>query len=150
MKNIISKHALLFWQLKKIHILSQVEYRFSFFVELLSMVFGDSILVAIWGLFFKTFPSLNGWDLQTMLLFIAVQWGGIGILFLFGAGIFDMCSLIESGRLDFYLTNPINPLFHIAIGRCYVRELATWVVPYILWGHYRGFSINSTFLFLIL
>lgn len=149
-RSMVAKQCALMWRVKKLHILSQAEYRFSFLFQLFAMFFNDSVLLLVWGLFFKTFPTLNGWDFETMLLFISIQWGGATLFLLIAGGVANLPLLITSGRLDYYLAFPQNPLFFISIEHLFLPDIVTLLMAVAVWIYCVGFSIFSFLLFFIL
>jgi len=132
------------------NIAGQAEYRFSFLFQLFAMVFNDSALLVIWALFFKSFPSVQGWTFEDMVLLLAIQWAGTTLMFLLGGGIVSLSELISTGGLDYYLTLPGHPLWNISLSYFYLPDVATLATAIAAWVWALGFSLGSFGFFIFL
>lgn len=94
-----------------------LEYRFSFFSQIIGMFINDALWVSFWLLYFQRFPVLKGWTLEDVL----VLWCSITLTFGFVTAMFGNCmripALIVQGQLDYYLALPKNVLFHLLISQ---------------------------------
>jgi ABC-2 type transport system permease protein len=101
----------------KISLASAMEYRFSFFTQVITMFLNDAMWLVFWLLFFQRFPIINGWAIKDFLMLHAILTVSFGITaFVFGNRN-RLADIIAEGRLDFYLTLPKNSLWHVLISR---------------------------------
>jgi len=102
-------------QIKKQHIISKMEYRWSFFVEVGGMFFNNATLILLWYIYFQRFPSINGWGFVDSLIMLSVIALINSFIYFFALGALEMSSHIYEGRLDNYLLYPKNVLWQIVI-----------------------------------
>ncbi|MEI6627406.1 MAG: ABC-2 family transporter protein [bacterium] len=113
LKNYIS----LSWYLVKTNLLSAMEYRHSFIIQVLGMAFNDVALISMWLIFFSRIGSLNGWQFSDTILLFVMGTINFGISMTAGQGAFDIAKNIASGNLDNFLVTPKNPLWFVSFSR---------------------------------
>lgn len=100
-----------------------MEYRFTFWANVLSMFLNDLMWIAFWSIFFTRFPAIRGYDLRDVLTIWAVAALGFGV----AVGVLGNCSrfatLIADGRLDYYLLLPRPVLLHVLVSH---MSLTAW------------------------
>lgn len=96
---------------------SAIEYRASFFTQVLGMMINDSLWVSFWMLYFQRFPVLNGWGREDLFVLWAIITFSFGIAFGLFAQALRLSELIVQGQLDYYLALPKNVLLHILVGQ---------------------------------
>jgi ABC-2 type transport system permease protein len=116
-KKTIVKYLKLTWEIKKINLLSEMEYRASFILQVIGNVFIISSFALLWILFFKKVPTLGSWQLSDMVTLIAVSWTGDALLFLVAGGLQYLARMIALGQLDYFILLPHNMLWHIAVSK---------------------------------
>lgn len=92
-----------------------LEYRFSFFSQILGMMVNDSLWVVFWVLYFQKFPVLNGWTLEDLLVMWAVITFSFGLAFGLFWNVARLPELVQTGQLDYYLAHPKNVLLHLSV-----------------------------------
>lgn len=87
----------------------------AFFCRMIFMIFNNLMMLLAWGLMFKKFHTINGWDFNHFVFMtgLAVSSFSIWPLFFRGTGIY-LSRMIENGDLDAYLLQPRQVLPHIA------------------------------------
>src|SRR5438477_5826978 len=92
-----------------------MEYRVSFWVQVLTMVANDSLWLFFWWTYFHQFPLTNGWQGTDIVILWAVAACGFGI----SIGVFgnarQLAALIMNGGLDAYLGMPRYVLLHVCV-----------------------------------
>lgn len=116
-KSSILSYLTLTLAMKKVGILSAMEYRISFLLQVLGMVVNDIGLLFVWVIFFDKFKSINGWDLSHTMTLLAVTAFSYGLLDIFAQGAFRLSATITKGELDYYLTLPKNILWNTTFSR---------------------------------
>jgi ABC-2 type transport system permease protein len=100
-----------------------MEYRFTFWANVLSMFLNDLMWIVFWALFFTHFPAVRGYDLRDVLTIWAVAALGFGV----AVGIFGNCNkyatLVAEGRLDYYLLLPRPVLLHVLVSH---MSITSW------------------------
>lgn len=107
----------------------QLEYRLNFFLGVITMVINDFIFLAIFVIFLGYFTG-TGLSFGNFLLIhsiIAFQYAIVNWVF---SNIWDLPSIIEDGKLDYYLSFPINTLKFIVLSKIKVHNL--WDVLFAL------------------
>jgi ABC-2 type transport system permease protein len=94
---------------------ASMEYRVSFWVQIVTMIANDSLWLFFWWTFFRQFPLTHGWQSTDIVILWAVAACGFGI----GMGVFgntrQLAALIMNGGLDAYLGMPRYALLHVCI-----------------------------------
>jgi len=94
---------------------ASMEYRISFWVQIVTMIANDSLWLFFWWTFFRQFPLTHGWQSTDIVILWAVAACGFGI----GMGVFgnarQLSALIMNGGLDAYLGMPRYALLHVCI-----------------------------------
>src|SRR5438105_879488 len=94
---------------------ASMEYRVSFWVQIVTMIANDSLWLFFWWTFFRQFPLTHGWQSTDIVILWAVAACGFGI----SMGVFgnarQLSALIMNGGLDAYLGMPRYALLHVCI-----------------------------------
>ena len=94
---------------------ASMEYRASFWMQIVTMIANDSLWLFFWWTFFHQFPLTHGWQSTDIVILWAVAACGFGI----GMGVFgnarQLSALIMNGGLDAYLSMPRYALLHVCI-----------------------------------
>src|SRR5881392_2573978 len=83
-----------------------MEYRISFWVQILTMVANDSLWLFFWWSYFHQFPLVHGWQNSDIIVIWAVAACSFGISVGFFGNASKLASLIMNGSLDAYLGMP--------------------------------------------
>jgi len=145
----VKKHLNIAWQLKRADLLSVMEYRASFFTQLVGMFVNDIGLVLIWFFFFQKFPSLNGWSFQDTILLYAITTIGFGVAVFVSQGALRLAQEIAEGKIDYYLSLPINPLWHISFSKSDYSALGDILFGLVLMFFYKDLTAARCLLILI-
>jgi len=92
---------------------SALEYRWNFIFQSFGMLLQDAFWLIFWGLLIYKFQSINGWNFKSILYLNSIIALSYGITATFFGNSRRLALLIEQGQLDYYLTLPKKPLFHI-------------------------------------
>lgn len=107
----------------------QLEYRFNFFFGIITMVINDAIFLFIFVVFLSYFTGtwLTFGNFLLIHSIIAFQYAIINGVF---SNIWDLPSIIEEWKLDYYLSFPTNVLAFIASTKIKVHNI--WDVLFAL------------------
>jgi ABC-2 type transport system permease protein len=117
------KYLSLTWDMTKLSILSAMEYRTSFLLQVFGMVVNDIGLLAAWAIFFRAFPSIHGWGFKEMALLYGISTANYALVAIFCGGGREIARAITQGELDYYLTLPKNVLWQVLVGRTDITAL---------------------------
>lgn len=101
----------------KLNLAGAMEFRMSFFMTAGMMFLNNMIWIFFWSLFFGRFPSVNGWELQDVMLMWAVGTAGFGWTSVLLGNYNRIAFIAVSGQLDVYLTQPKPVLLHVLASR---------------------------------
>ena len=101
----------------QLHMKTAMEYRTNFFMQSGFMLLNDVLWILIWYFLFSTFGTVNGYDFSDALIIFGVYGFSYGIAATFFGNRNALSEIIMEGRLDFYLTLPIDELFHALIAK---------------------------------
>lgn len=105
------------WEFFKRNLSGHMEYRTAFFVEVFGMVINNFAFVIVWVIFFAQFKQIKGWGLDEILLLNALAGMYYGLMVTFLGGYMRIGKLISEGGLDYFLSFPKDPLWHIGVSR---------------------------------
>ena len=98
-------------------------YRGAFFLQVFGMMLNNLMLLFFWKLIFLSFPTLNGWNLEAVVILYSIAAVGFGASVVIFGNAPRLARLIRSGALDYYLALPADPLVHLLVSR---MSLAGW------------------------
>ncbi len=101
----------------KANLLSVLEYRASFLLQVVGMMANNFIYFAIWILFFNRFKEVRGWGISDMYVTYGLLASAFGLVSLFFGNAFYLSDIISKGRLDYYLSMPRPVLLHTISSR---------------------------------
>lgn len=91
--------------------------RSGFWTQVSAMVVNDVAWVAFWVLFFDRVGSVRGWDVDLVLLLLAVLTTSAGIVLGPLGNARRIGVLAANGELDAVLALPVHPLAHVLVRR---------------------------------
>lgn len=148
--SMVVKYFSLTWEMTKLSILSAMEYRVSFLMQVFGMIVNDIALVVVWLIFFQKFPSINGWQFQDTAMLFALTTINYAIVMIFTRGAFDLSKTIARGELDYYLSFPINVLWHASVSKTDISAIGDLFFGLIIFFFSGGISFEKIVLFLVL
>ena len=138
--SVAAKYLRLTWDIKKLVLATAMSYRASFLMQVFGMFFNDGAWMLLWYIFFKSFPNINGWGFQEMV-----------ILYAFGTLVYALCAFpcdgvselshaITTGQLDVYLTCPKNALWALTVSKSDISALGDGLfgIVMLIWAY--GFA----------
>ncbi|SFB36253.1 ABC-2 type transport system permease protein [Cohnella sp. OV330] len=101
----------------KVNLASALEYRLSFFLLAGMMFVNNTIWLFFWYLFFARFPVVSGWEIGDVMLLWAVSAGGFGWASVLFGNFPRIATIVSSGQLDVYLSQPKPVLLNMLTSR---------------------------------
>lgn len=142
-----------FWlslHMTKLNILSAMEYRLNFFIQVTTMLIHQLSYLLLWLIFFTQFPSVHGWEFQDTALLLAITSINFGMIAIFTGGIFDIARIIQHGELDYYLAFPAPVLWHILGKKTFIASIGEIIFGVVMYFYSGDLSLYKTGFFLII
>lgn len=111
--------------LLKMSIRASISKRESFIMLSVFMIANNLIFAVLWWIFFRQFHDVGGWKFEDLLALMAIGTGGYGLMQICFGGVRTLSTIILSGDLDSFMTQPKNILLHIAGSKSMAKG----------WGH---------------
>ena len=126
----------------KYNLKSVVEYKKSFIVQALFMIFNNFFFLIYWVVVFSLNDGdLNGIEFRDILIIWAIPNGAWGMANFFFGGLREIDRLIITGGLDTYLLQPKNLIVSIALSKVRFSSFGD-----LLYGILMGFIIANSVL----
>ncbi len=122
----------------KNNLLTEMEYRFSFFSKAIGMMLNDVGLILVWVIFFNHFKSLNGWQLSDTIMLFGISMVNLAIVQLIAGGTEELTRTINRGELDYYMTLPKSILWQATTSKLMVSaigDIAFGIFIFLFFGH---------------
>lgn len=145
-----AKYLSIFRANLRLNISSAMEYRFSFWSQVLFMILNNSFMLFFWWVFFDNFQLVRGWGFNDILLLYALSAGSFSIACIFAGNSILLGDIITKGELDFYLLLPLDPLFNALTSRIQVSAVGDLAFALALAPIALGLNPASLFFFLLL
>jgi ABC-2 type transport system permease protein len=144
----IKKHIAFFYFLFKLKLSKEMMYSVNFWMTLIIDGLFFLIQLSVFSTIFLQVQSINGWSTYHMCIFI----GTFTILdgLYMGTYFFGVQSIgdkIRTGKLDIYITKPINTLFFISFEEISIGSIFI-VIPGIIMVAYGAIQLGITLSFL--
>lgn len=101
----------------RVNILSNMEYRVSFLMQVVFMCLNDIMLLFFWWVLFQRFDNVGGWRQNDIFMLYGVSAGTYGFAYTFFGNAQRLSSLIAEGQLDYYLALPKDVWLNVLISR---------------------------------
>jgi len=141
------KYLKLSWQMIKANILSAMEYRVSFLMQVIGMVVNDVGILLVWVIFFARFPEVNGWELRDTILLFSFMTINYPLVMVVAAGSRRIARAVLRGELDYYLSFPKNVLWHISVSKTDISAIGDLIFGFLLFIFLVHISLTQTLLF---
>ena len=129
------------------NILSAMEYRTSFLMQVVGMIVNDAAFTVLWYIFFQSFKNVNGWGWTDTALLTAITTFTFGIVFVFAKGATDLARTIRQGELDYYLAFPVDLLWHLSVAKTRIDAIGDLVFGLVMFFAFTPVTIGTTVLF---
>lgn len=134
----------------RLNIASAMEYRFSFWSQVLFMILNNVFLLFFWWVFFANFKAVQGWEFKDILLLYALISGAFGLACMMAGNSLKLGDTIANGELDYYLLLPIDPLFNVLTSRMQVSAVGDLTFSLVLAPLAVGWNPANLLLFLLM
>lgn len=125
----------------KLNLAGAMEFRMSFLLTAGMMLVNNVVWIFFWGVYFRKFPIVNGWELTDVMMMWAVGAGGYGLSAVLFGNAYSIAGLVAAGQLDTYLAQPKPVLLHLIISRMSVSAIGDIVFALLLFGIFGDSSL---------
>lgn len=132
----------------RLNISSAMEYRFSFWSQVIFMILNNVFLLFFWWVFFSNFQAVQGWEFSHILLLYALSSGSFGLACMVAGNSLNLGDVIVNGELDFYLLLPVDPLFNALTAKMQVSAVGDLTFALVLAPLALGWNPLALSLFL--
>jgi ABC-2 type transport system permease protein len=146
--SVVVKYIKLTFLTVKLHLEAEMQYKVNFLLQIFGIIINDGAIALVWVIFFKQFPSINGWRFQDTAFVLGLTNLGFCLVSFFFAGIFDLADAIADGKLDQYLLMPKSLLWHISTSRSFFSDIGGLIVGLIMLN-VSGYVTSSNILFMV-
>lgn len=101
----------------KYNVAKEMENRGSFLLQIIFMMFNDASFIVQWFVFFSLKNIIGGYDFKSILLLWALTSTTYGISHIFFENVYSIPELIINGKLDAYITQPLNVLWNVSLSK---------------------------------
>nr|MDD3719868.1 ABC-2 family transporter protein [Candidatus Gracilibacteria bacterium] len=134
----------------KLNLLSLMEYKLSFFLQVGFMIVNDFLFAFLWYLFFLKFKTIGGLIFNDFLLLFSIMTMVFGLMHVFFGGFNKIGIMIEEGKLDSQMLLPKNLFFRLLAGSMMTAAIGDIFFSFILMTMIEGINIYMIFKILIL
>jgi ABC-2 type transport system permease protein len=107
----------------RVNMLSNMEYRVSFLVQVFFMLLNDIFLLFFWWVIFLRFESVAGWQQRDVFLLYAISAGTFGLSHAVFGNAGRLSNIIVEGQLDYYLALPKDVWLSVLASRSIASTL---------------------------
>jgi ABC-2 type transport system permease protein len=145
----LKNYLVITWEIKKAAIMSEMEYRANFLMQVFFMMLNNATWIFLWGIFFTQFPEINGWKFRDTIIIFALSSTSYGLMMFFAGGAPDISRMVARGELDRFFFYPKDILWQISINRTVISAIGDIFFGAILF-FFAGNVTAEAFLFFIL
>lgn len=149
-RSMVANYLQLSWLLIKTNISTALSYPISFWTQVIGIFFNDSAYLVLWIVFFKRFPVIAGWNIDQMMILLAL----LNVVFCLcevpADGIFNLSQYVVTGQLDSYLTMPNNIIWSVAMSQTEIGAIGDGLFGIVLMFIVYGFAPLKILWFLII
>ena len=143
------KHIKFLFAVWQANLQSVMEYRISFFTQVVGMMLNNFIYFAIWIIFFDRFKDVRGWSVNDMYVTFGVLASSFGLVALFFGNAFVLSDIINNGRLDYYLSLPRPVLLHAVSSRMISSGMGDFTYGFISYAISGQFTWDGLLRFIL-
>jgi ABC-2 type transport system permease protein len=124
----------------KLNLAGAMEFRMSFLLTAGMMMLNNAVFLFFWGVYFRNFSLVNGWELRDVMMMWAVGTAGFGLCGMLFGNALRIAYLVAHGELDAYLIQPKPVLLNILVNRMSLTAIGDLLFGLLLYGVYGDHS----------
>lgn len=135
-----AKHLSFVFACWKMNLAGAMEFRMSFWLQVVTMMVNNAVWIFFWGVYFNRFPLVNGWQMQDVMMMWAVSAAGFGFSAVLFGNAYSLANIVATGQLDTYLAQPKPVLLHVLVSRMSVSAIGDILFGLILFALFGDLS----------
>ena len=147
-RSTVAKYFSLSLEIIKTNILTAMEYRTSFLIQVLGMIVNDVALILVWVIFFKQFPEIRGRTFSDTVMLYAITTINFGLVMALFRGSFELARTISRGELDYFLALPKNVLWHVSVSKSEISAIGDTIFGILIFFVSGDITPQKIFLFI--
>lgn len=116
----------------KLNLKKEWQYKTSFFMQIIMMVFNDLFLILQWIIVFGVVNDIGGYGFYETMLLLAVSAGGYGFAHMLFNGAWNIRDMVYDGKLDVYLTQPKNVLINVCSSSTEIAAIGDIIYSFVV------------------
>lgn len=101
----------------KYNLAKEMENRASFILQIIFIMLNNAMYIVQWLVFYNLKSTIGGYSFDNILILWALGATSFGISHIFFENVYYIPELISTGKLDSYITQPLNVLWNISVSK---------------------------------
>ena len=116
----------------KLNLKKEWQYKPSFFMQFIMMIFNDLFFIVQWQIIFSLVGDIGGYGFNETMLMWAISAGAFGVARTLFNGAWHIKDIVYEGKLDVYLTQPKNVLINVCTSSSDVSAIGDLIYCFIV------------------
>lgn len=124
-----------------------IEYRTSFFVQVIGMIINNSSFLFFWWIIFNNVNNISGYTFSNVMILWGLASSTYGFTYILFGNVSNLSEIIISGALDSYLIQPKDVVLNVCSSKTTVSAWGDLIYGFILFGISGSFNISNLLLY---
>lgn len=133
----------------KYNMMKEMENRGTFISQIIFMVLNNALYIVQWLVFYSLKNTIGGYSFDNILILWALGATSFGISHIFFENVYYIPELISNGKLDSYITQPLNVLWNVSVSKTKPSAFGDLLYGIILAMISIGADFKKVFLFML-
>lgn len=147
MLTVAKSYVRLFWMYFKFNLSSAMEYRISFFTQVIGMMLNNACFIFFWWILYSKVNLIGGYSFKNMMFLWALSSATFGFAFVIFGNVRKISNTIITGELDTYILQPKDIYINLVLSRSVTSAWGDLIYGFILFTIIYGFSFSNLLLF---
>jgi ABC-2 type transport system permease protein len=143
----VNSHFRLVFRYFLFNLKCSLQYRFSFILQVVSMMINNSSFLFFWWLIYRNVSSINGYTFGDTMILWGLASSSYGFCYIFVGNVSSLSNIIVNGSLDSYLVQPKDVVINTCSSRMIISAWGDLTFGYILLFVSGRFSLTGIALF---
>lgn len=133
----------------KYNMVKEIENRSAFILQIIFMALNNAVYIVQWVVYYSLKNTIGGYSFDDILILWALGATSFGISHIFFENVYYIPELISNGKLDSYITQPLNVLWNISVSKTKPSAFGDLLYGIILAIMSSGTDFTKIFLFML-
>ncbi|MDR0405004.1 MAG: ABC-2 family transporter protein [Oscillospiraceae bacterium] len=133
----------------KYNMAKEMENRTSFVSQVIFILLNNALYIVQWLVFYRLKSTIGGYSFDNILILWALGAASYGISHLFFENVYYIPELISNGKLDAYITQPLNVLWNVSVSKTKPSAFGDLLYGIVLAIISIGADFQKIFLFML-